>query len=300
MQLARDTSTLVRPSVRPVDRALPQRRELDFSAGVGQRHAFDAGATLVVVARGRVCVRTADGVLALRGGEAGAFHGAVEVFPVRVGSGIWGMVNGSDDTWLRALQRATSELTPAALLPGFGPCPLRLRRTLFRALRAGADGGALAASLRREVLQELIDWQEPRRVEVEACPGRTLQQRRNVYARLQRVRHYMIANSAVDLDTRALAAVVSYSPWHFIRIFDGVFGETPHDFLMRRRLDEARRLLRESRLAIAEIALVAGFDNRCTFARLFRRRYGITAGDYRRANASPSVLAAHECALDAP
>ncbi|MDC8011286.1 helix-turn-helix transcriptional regulator [Tahibacter soli] len=299
MQLAHDITAPVRTPARSVDRIAAARRDLEFTAGVGQRHGFDSGATLVVVGRGRVCVRTADGVLALRGGEAGAFHGAVEVFPVRVGSGIWGMVNGTDDAWLRALQRATSELTPAALLPGFGACPPRVRRSLFRALRAGGEGNALAASLRREFLQELIDWQEPRRVQVEACPGRTLQQRRNVYARLQRVRHYMVANSSVDLDTRALAAVVSYSPWHFIRIFDAVFGETPHDFLMRRRLDEARRLLRESRLAIAEIALVAGFDNRCTFARLFRRRYGITAGDYRREHAPAAAMSARECASDA-
>ena len=299
MQLAHDINALARTPARPADRAASPRRDLDFIAGVGQRHSFEGGATLVGVGRGRVCVRTADGVLALRGGEAGAFQGAVEVFPVRVGSGIWGMVNGSDDSWLRGLQRATSELTPAALLPGFGACALRVRRSLFRALRAGGEGSALAASLRREFLQELIDWQEPRRLQVEACPGRTLQQRRNVYARLQRVRHYMMANSSVDLDTRALAAVVSYSPWHFIRIFDAVFGETPHDFLMRRRLDEARRLLRESRLAIAEIALVTGFDNRCTFARLFRRRYGTTAGDYRREHATAMPPGAHECAIDA-
>jgi AraC family transcriptional regulator len=52
---------------------------------------------------------------------------------------------------------------------------------------------------------------------------------------------------------------------------------TPHVHLVNQRLLRARHLLHSSPLAIAEVALASGFENRCAFSRLFRQRFGITA-----------------------
>src|SRR5262249_44446121 len=79
-----------------------------------------------------------------------------------------------------------------------------------------------------------------------------------------------------------LARMASYSPWHFIRAFRAAYQQTPHAFLVDQRLQRARRLLRSSHLAVAEIALASGFENRCAFSRLFRQRFGVTAGAMRR------------------
>ena len=76
--------------------------------------------------------------------------------------------------------------------------------------------------------------------------------------------------------------MANYSPWHFIRAFRAAYEETPHAYLVRQRLERARRLLRASPLAIAEIALESGFENRSAFSRLFRQRFGTTAGALRR------------------
>ena len=81
-----------------------------------------------------------------------------------------------------------------------------------------------------------------------------------------------------------IAGMANYSPSHFIRAFGSVYEETPHAFLIRRRLERARRLLRISPLAINEIALESGFENASAFSRLFRQRFGITAGTARRRN----------------
>ena len=125
------------------------------------------------------------------------------------------------------------------------------------------------------------------------CPGRTFAQRRQVFLRLQRVRNYLAANCHLDIDNESLARMASYSPWHFIRAFRAAYQETPHAYLVRQRLERARRLLCASPLAIAEIALASGFENRCAFSRLFRERFGVTAGAVRRGDvaSAPQVSA---------
>jgi AraC family transcriptional regulator len=96
------------------------------------------------------------------------------------------------------------------------------------------------------------------------------------------VRNYLAANCHLEVDNDALARMASYSPWHFIRAFRAAYRQTPHAYLVEQRLRRARRLLRSSPLAIAEIALASGFENRCAFSRLFRQRFGTTAGAVRR------------------
>ena len=117
---------------------------------------------------------------------------------------------------------------------------------------------------------------------IERCPGRTLAQRQSVFLRMQRVRNHMATRCEQELDIPELARMASYSPWHFIRAFHSVYGETPHAYLVNRRLERARRLVRSSPLAISEIASASGFENRCAFSRLFKQRFGISAAALRR------------------
>ena len=78
------------------------------------------------------------------------------------------------------------------------------------------------------------------------------------------------------------AVIVSTARTPIGRAFRAAYEETPHAFLVRMRLERARRLLCTSPLPIAEIALASGFENRCAFSRLFRERFGVTAGAVRR------------------
>ena len=60
------------------------------------------------------------------------------------------------------------------------------------------------------------------------CPGRTLGQRRSVFLRLQRVYNHMESSSDLDLGVSGFARVANYSPCHFVRTFNAVYGETPY------------------------------------------------------------------------
>src|SRR5436190_18920887 len=86
---------------------------------------------------------------------------------------------------------------------------------------------------------------------------------------------------AEPLDVRAVAAVAHISDAHFIRTFRAVFGETPHRYLQRRRVERSMFLLRETDRTVTDICLDVGFSSLGTFSRTFREIVGETPSDYR-------------------
>src|SRR5918996_98186 len=108
-------------------------------------------------------------------------------------------------------------------------------------------------------------------------------------------RHLLRARDLVDgryaepLDLAALAKAAHVSPRHFSRSFRRVFGETPHQYLLSRRLERARYLLRTSDLGVGEVCLEVGFASVGSFTTTFRRHVGVSPTTYRRAHAAPSA-----------
>jgi AraC family transcriptional regulator len=100
--------------------------------------------------------------------------------------------------------------------------------------------------------------------------------------RLRRVKEY-IADHLGDQDLRLddIAASIDLSTGFFHRAFRRTTGETPLGYIQRRRIEEAMRLLALKDLSIAEVAIKVGFWSPSHFARLFRRRTGMTPSQYR-------------------
>ena len=96
------------------------------------------------------------------------------------------------------------------------------------------------------------------------------------------------ARDAIDrtyaeaLNIEALARVASVSEAHFIRTFRSTFGETPHRYLQRRRVERAMFLLRETGRSVTEICLDVGFTSLGTFSRTFRDIVGESPTEYRQ------------------
>jgi AraC-like DNA-binding protein len=99
--------------------------------------------------------------------------------------------------------------------------------------------------------------------------------------RLLRARDAMDRDYAKPLDIRALARVAHTSEAHFIRTFRVTFGETPHRYLQRRRVERAMFLLRESDRSVSEICLDVGFNSLGTFSRTFQAIVGEPPTTYR-------------------
>jgi AraC family transcriptional regulator len=78
-----------------------------------------------------------------------------------------------------------------------------------------------------------------------------------------------------DISLAALAASIDLSPYHFARLFKQSTGLTPHQFVIRRRLQKAKELLLAQH-AIADVAIRAGFCGQSHLASHFKRWYGVT------------------------
>jgi len=87
---------------------------------------------------------------------------------------------------------------------------------------------------------------------------------------------------AEPLDVRAVAAVAHISPAHFSRCFRSVFGETPHRYLQRRRVERSMFLLRETDRTVTDVCFAVGFTSLGTFSRTFRGIVGETPSAYCR------------------
>src|SRR5687768_1542236 len=86
---------------------------------------------------------------------------------------------------------------------------------------------------------------------------------------------------AQPLDVPALARIACVSRAHFIRTFHATFGETPHRYLQRRRVERAMWLLRETDRSVLDICLDVGFTSLGTFGRTFRDIVGQPPVTYR-------------------
>ncbi len=100
--------------------------------------------------------------------------------------------------------------------------------------------------------------------------------------RLLRARDAMDRAYAEPLDVPAVAAVAHISPAHFSRSFRDIFGETPHRYLQRRRVERAMFLLRETDRSVTDICFDVAFTSLGTFSRTFREIVGETPSGYRR------------------
>jgi AraC-like DNA-binding protein len=102
--------------------------------------------------------------------------------------------------------------------------------------------------------------------------------------RLLRARDAMDRSYAEPLDVRAVAAVAHVSESHFSRTFRAVFGETPHRYLQRRRVERSMFLLRETDRSVTDICFDVGFTSLGTFSRTFHEIVGETPTGYRAGN----------------
>ena len=104
-----------------------------------------------------------------------------------------------------------------------------------------------------------------------------------------RARDAMDVTYAEPLDIPKLAAIASASEAHFIRTFRATFGETPHRYLQRRRVERAMYLLRRTDRNVTNVCLDVGFASLGTFSRTFHEIVGETPGEYRARGQLPPV-----------
>jgi AraC family transcriptional regulator len=99
--------------------------------------------------------------------------------------------------------------------------------------------------------------------------------------KLRRTIAYIKAHLAQELSLVTLAAVAETSPAHFARLFKSATGLAPHQYVITRRIEEAKRLLAETEEALIDIGLRVGCADQSHFTALFHKDVGLTPKAYR-------------------
>ena len=110
-------------------------------------------------------------------------------------------------------------------------------------------------------------------------------------ARLLRAKDVMDARYAEALDVATLARAANMSAGYFNRSFRRTFGETPHRYLMTRRIERAAALLREGRLTVTDVCLAVGFASLGSFTVRFRELVGECPSAYAARWSDPAARA---------
>lgn len=167
------------------------------------------------------------------------------------------------------------------LLPQFAtPDPLvyQLGVALKSALtRHGTSSRLYAETLVNTLILHLLEHYSTTRPILSECISGKLSQ-----YKLQQVLDYINAYLDRDLSLKELATVVQMSPHYFSQLFKSTTGITPHQYVIRCRIEQAKNLMRQNRLSIAEIATQVGFVDQSHFHRYFKRLVGVTPKNYQK------------------
>jgi AraC-like DNA-binding protein len=117
---------------------------------------------------------------------------------------------------------------------------------------------------------------------------------------LLRARDLIDARYYEPLDVAALARSAHASQAHFARSFKRAFGETPHQYLLTRRMERAKHLLRESGMSVTEVSLEVGFRSLGSFSATFKRIVGTTPREFRRRMPAAGIPTCYLMAWDRP
>ena len=153
------------------------------------------------------------------------------------------------------------------------PDPYPALRRLEAVFRLFAGGGPVREPLLAKYLTDIL-------TEFLLCaPGGTEARREQSVA--EEAIAYIGEHFREELTVAKLAASVSLSPYHFIRVFKRETGFTPHAYLCNTRMATAKYLLKTTRLSVKDICFACGFSSESVFCGAFKRRQGLTPAQYR-------------------
>jgi AraC family transcriptional regulator len=117
---------------------------------------------------------------------------------------------------------------------------------------------------------------------------------------VNRVRAHIEAHLETSIQIRDLAAVARRSTAYFCRAFKATFGQTPHAFIVGRRLHRAAELMLTSDDSLSQVALACGFADQAHLCKMFRQRHGESPAVWRRQRRDNSSRTARSTAGRAP
>lgn len=113
----------------------------------------------------------------------------------------------------------------------------------------------------------------------------------HTFALLRESQEWLAQNYGRSVSLQEAAAQVGFSPFHYHRMFQRAFGESPLEFLTRMRIERAKHILRTSVDPVSEICLDLGYESLGSFSSRFAREVGMPPTEFRRVFSAPGIWA---------
>lgn len=176
---------------------------------------------------------------------------------------------------LPLMLRSADKPTPSAMAPDLADSLVVLLESAGRDLDGDREAARATIARAASLLRVAIDRS--------ANPAPTPSTRGALAGwQVNRLKGFIDDHLDQTIHIKDLAAVAQRSTAYFCRAFKRTFGETPHAFIVRRRLARAAHLMLASDLALCEIALCCGFTDQAHLCKLFRQKYGQSPAVWRR------------------
>ncbi|HLH31311.1 MAG TPA: AraC family transcriptional regulator [Terriglobia bacterium] len=187
-------------------------------------------------------------------------------------------------------QAAVSEIyncdtAQAELVPRFAVLDPMLEQIAIALTSALRDGTA-ADGLYIDTLAQMMAVHLARHHSTQSKPGRAAPAQTVSGSKMRRVIDYIEDNLDSDLSLEAMAAEVNLSPIYLARAFKAAVGESPHRYVLARRIERAKELLRNTEIPVVDVALSTGFSSQSHLSYWFQRYMGVSPAAYRQHRAS--------------
>ncbi|HLI86491.1 MAG TPA: AraC family transcriptional regulator [Bryobacteraceae bacterium] len=169
----------------------------------------------------------------------------------------------------------------AAIVPRFAITDPLLEQ-LAIAIAASLREGTAEDGLYIDTLAQMIAAHLARHHSARSKPPRARPPQQIAGWRMRRLIEYIEENLGADLSLERMAAEVGISPLYLARAFKTAVGQSPHRYVLERRIERAKEMLRGTDTPIVEVALAAGFSSQSHLSNWFLRQVGVTPGAYRR------------------
>jgi AraC family transcriptional regulator len=173
--------------------------------------------------------------------------------------------------------RPASEIEVKASFSPSDPVINSIGMALFAELQSGNGGGQLYA----DSLANILALHLVRHYTTEGANSSTRFLGGLSGNKLRRVLEFIEENYAADLSLAELSSVVGMSTFHFAREFKRATGTTPHQYVVKLRVERAKQLLSKSEMPLVDVGFKSGFSHQSHFTRLFRKVTGTTPQSYR-------------------
>lgn len=157
-----------------------------------------------------------------------------------------------------------------------------LLQMLRRESQIGREDAESQTEMLHDLLAAMLEVQCQVHQEAAKLPAVRTTTRKELYRRLHIGREFIHGHLHESLSLEEIAQAAALSPYHFLRSFKQLFGQTPHTYLTQQRLEQAQRLLTASDLPVTEICAAVGFQSLGSFSTLFQRHSGRSPSQFRQ------------------